>query len=258
MKAIWATESQALPSDPRHGFQWVNESHRQRGISLETDEGNLAHSHLAALKTLISQVTGREGDSAGNENTAANHTGCCKIGPSSPGIALSRVPRVPAAVGRAAHTAPGSSSPLLTVSPPVQLHLQMLDNILQSLVFLFLLLVFLLPFFSGQLQVHRDCVLDGLSPGVRNEREGLSTAISISLIMFLSGQETGTGNRRTLRLSPTALLPGCVNGTADSSGSKRTFSFSSLPPVNLQIQWIFIPIVSQSHLSLFPVFSALT
>lgn len=47
----------------------------------------------------------------------------------------------------------------------------MLDNIFQSLIFLFLFLVFLLPFFSRQFQVHGDSILDGLSPGVKNVRE---------------------------------------------------------------------------------------
>lgn len=76
---------------------------------------------------------------------------------------------------------PRSSSPLfLTVSPSVQLHLQMLDDILQSLVFLLLLFVFLLPLFCCQFQVHRDCILDGLSPGVKDKGKILRVAIRLA------------------------------------------------------------------------------
>ena len=57
----------------------------------------------------------------------------------------------------------------------------MLDNILESLVFLFLFFIFLLPFFRCQFQVHGDCILDGLSPEVKSIREKiLRVAISIN------------------------------------------------------------------------------
>lgn len=52
--------------------------------------------------------------------------------------------------------------PSLTVPPAVELHLQSVDDVLQTLVLVFLLVVLVLPLLSSQLQVHRHCVLDGL------------------------------------------------------------------------------------------------
>lgn len=53
---------------------------------------------------------------------------------------------------------------LVTFPPAFQLSLLFLDHDVQTSGLLFLLLVLLLPLFSGQLQVHRHCVLNGLSP----------------------------------------------------------------------------------------------
>lgn len=50
----------------------------------------------------------------------------------------------------------------LTVPPAVEFSLQPLDDAFQALVLLLLLLVFLLPLLSRQLQVHGHRVLDGL------------------------------------------------------------------------------------------------
>lgn len=50
----------------------------------------------------------------------------------------------------------------LTISPAVQLGLQLLDGVLQGLVLLLLLLVLPLPLLSRQLQVDGGSVPDGL------------------------------------------------------------------------------------------------
>lgn len=50
----------------------------------------------------------------------------------------------------------------LTVSPAIELSLQLLDGVLQGLVLLLLLLVLPLPLLCCQLQVDRGSVPDGL------------------------------------------------------------------------------------------------
>ena len=63
------------------------------------------------------------------------------------------------------HVSVPSSFPLLlTVPPAVEFHLQALDDVLQALVLVLLFLILLFPLLSGQLQVHRYSVLDGLGP----------------------------------------------------------------------------------------------
>lgn len=50
----------------------------------------------------------------------------------------------------------------LTISPAIELILQPSDGVPQGLVLFLLTLVFLLPLFCRQLNVHSHCVLDGL------------------------------------------------------------------------------------------------
>lgn len=58
---------------------------------------------------------------------------------------------------------------ILTAAPALQLHLQSLDGVSQTLVLLFLFLILSLPLLSRQLQVNGGCVLDGFSTETHNQ-----------------------------------------------------------------------------------------
>lgn len=66
----------------------------------------------------------------------------------------------------------GNSSP--TVSPAVELSLQLLDGLLHGLVLLLLLLIFPLPLLGSQLQVNGGRVSDGLGAATQGSNFPIS------------------------------------------------------------------------------------
>lgn len=84
----------------------------------------------------------------------------------------------------------------LTVPPAVELVLQPGDGVPQGLILLLLPFILLLPLFRRQLNVHRDCVLDGLCSGERNSQlfghcELNNTTVQQGLDQPLSEHEGG-------------------------------------------------------------------
>lgn len=65
----------------------------------------------------------------------------------------------------------------LTISPAVELDLQLLDGVLQGLVLLFLLLVLPLPLLRSQLQVNGGGVPDGLGTVTEEDAGGKSESV---------------------------------------------------------------------------------
>lgn len=172
---------------------------------------------------------------------------CCSLGgskaaPFSPSPLVPRpVPRpgTPTTAEHREHTR--SSSPLfLTISPPVELQLQVLDNILQSLVFLFLFFIFLLPFFRCQFQVHGDSVLDGLGPGVKDMGEMVSVH-SLNRA-FPSHRKAGTGEQEGL--SP-PLPRSLCQGHRLLPRPQTHLSLVSSPPASPYILRMLTPTVSR-------------
>lgn len=78
------------------------------------------------------------------------------------------------------HKDPAPLLNVLTVPPAAEFSLQPLDDVLQTLVLLFLLLVLFLPLLRRQLQVHRHRVLDGLSSEHTNSRVSVEHGDSLT------------------------------------------------------------------------------